>query len=179
MKIRIVPYDPEWVKMFDREAAKIHRILGDEIADIQHIGSTSVTGLAAKPIIDILLGVRDFSMADTVVVPAMKAAGYVYIDKWEDVLPLRRFFVRENLEGERIVHIHSVGIDNHKWWDRHIQFRDYLRTHSETKQAYETLKRELAQREWTDGSEYAGAKTEFIRKIEQQAREAMDGTNGN
>jgi len=171
MKIHIAPYNPEWVNMFEREAADIRRVIGNEVADIQHVGSTSVPQLAAKPIIDILLGLRDFSMADTIVVPAMQSAGYMYIDKWNDVLPLRRFFVKEDEMGKRFAHIHTVGIDNREWWDRHIEFRDYLRTQPETREAYEALKRELACREWEDGSEYAGAKTEFIRKVEKLARQ--------
>ncbi len=171
MKIHIVPYNPEWRNMYDKEVARLRQILGNEIADIQHIGSTSVAQLAAKPIIDIMLGLRDFGRADTVVVPAMQAAGFVYIDKWNDVLPLRRFFVKEDKKGTRLAHIHTVGIDNREWWDRHIQFRDYLRTHPETRKAYETLKHHLAQREWKDGSEYADAKTEFIRKVEKLAKE--------
>lgn len=165
MKIHIAPYNSEWSNMYDSEASRLHEILGDEIADIQHIGSTSVAQLAAKPIIDIMVGLRDFGRADAVVVPAMQTAEFVYIDKWNDVLPLRRFFVKEDEKGTRLAHIHIVGIDNREWWDRHIQFRDYLRTHPDTRKAYEALKYELAQREWKDGSEYAGAKTEFIRGI--------------
>jgi len=129
-----------------------------------------VPNLAAKPIIDIMIGLRDFSVADSFVVPAMQTVGFVYIDKWNDVLPLRRFFVKEDENDTRLAHIHIVGIENHEWWDRHIEFRDYLRTHPETRQAYEALKYKLAEKEWKDGSEYAGAKTEFIRGVEKLTR---------
>lgn len=171
MKIHLAPYNPEWSNMYENEAARLRQILGSELADIQHIGSTSVAQLAAKPIIDIMVALHDFGRADAVVVPAMQAAGFVYIDKWNDVLPLRRFFVKEDKKGTRLAHLHIVGIDNREWWDRHIRFRDYLRTHPKTRKAYEALKHDLAQREWKDGSEYAGAKTEFIRKVEKLAKE--------
>jgi GrpB-like predicted nucleotidyltransferase (UPF0157 family) len=167
MKVSIVEYRPEWRKMFETEKGLLQATLGKTPARIEHIGSTAVAGLAAKPIIDLMIGLEDFSIADQVV-PKIEASGYEYIPKYETVMPFRRFFIKEQ-GGIRTHHIHMVGIGG-EFWERHILFRDYLRRNPGVAEQYASLKRELAKREWKDGNEYADAKTEFIRGIENKAK---------
>lgn len=173
MKIQIVPYDPAWPGKFQVQQVKILAGTQGMNLQIEHIGSTSVPGLGAKPVIDILLGLPDFAMADALV-SCMQELGYAYIDRFEDVMPYRRLFVQGAGESRR-VNIHSVEIGS-EFWQRHLMFRDYLRSHDETRDAYHQLKRELAKQDWEEVSEYAAAKTRFIREIERKAREAQSSS---
>lgn len=167
MKVTIVEYRPEWQRLFEREKKLLQNVLGRDIALIEHIGSTSVIGLAAKPIIDIMVGLHEFSIANSFV-PKVKAVGYDYIPQYEDVMPYRRFFVKK--VQQRVTHqIHMVESGS-EFWERHLLFRDYLRENPEVAKKYASLKKELAEREWLDTNEYAEAKTEFIRSIEKEAR---------
>jgi GrpB-like predicted nucleotidyltransferase (UPF0157 family) len=172
LKVTIVEYCPEWQKMFEDERRSLQTALGEVSAQIEHIGSTAVVGLAAKPIIDILIGLEDFSIADNVV-PQIEALAYEYIQKYEAVMPFRRFFIKEQ-EGRRTHQIHMVGIDS-EFWARLILFRDYLRQNFSVAAEYASLKKELAEREWDDVNKYADAKTEFIREIENEARRRIVG----
>ena len=167
MKVTIVEYRPEWRKLFEDEKRVLQTALGEVSAQIEHIGSTAVAGLAAKPVIDLMVGLEDFSIADNLV-PKIEALAYEYIKKYEAVMPFRRFFTKEQA-GIRTHQIHLVGIGS-EFWERLILFRDYLRQHPGVAAKYATLKKELAGREWADANEYADAKTEFIRKIENEAR---------
>lgn len=167
MKVAIAEYRPEWIEMFEVEKKVLQTALGEVPAQIEHVGSTAVSGLAAKPIIDIMVGLEDFSIADRQV-PKIEALAYEYIKKYEDVMPFRRFFVKEQA-GIRTHQIHMVGI-NSEFWERLILFRDYLRQNPKVAAEYAAMKKNLAEREWSDVNEYADAKTEFIREIENRAR---------
>ncbi len=123
-------------------------------------------GLAAKPIIDIMIGLTDFSLAD-LMVPEVESLGYEYMSQWENEMPYRRFFKKENA-GIRTHQIHMVTIGS-EFWNRHLAFRDYLRTHQSVAEEYATLKRQLAKQEWQDMNDYAGAKTDFIQSVEAEA----------
>jgi GrpB-like predicted nucleotidyltransferase (UPF0157 family) len=166
MKVVIVDYRPEWPGMFNSEQALLADALAHADPVIEHVGSTSVPGLAAKPVIDILIGLHDFGIADSMV-PAIVSLGYVYVSKYEDVMPYRRFFTR-TIDGVRSHNLHMVGIGG-EFWKRHLLFRDWLRTHPDDLDGYAELKRSLAEREWRNVNEYADAKTEFIRRIEHIA----------
>lgn len=172
MKVTIVEYRPEWQQMFEDEKRVLQTVLGDVSSQIEHIGSTAIDGLAAKPIIDIMVGLEDFSVADDLV-PRVEALAYEYIKKYEAVMPFRRFFIKEQ-NGIRTHHIHMVEIGS-EFWERHILFRDYLRQNPHVATNYASLKKELAEREWKDVNEYADAKTEFIRDIEDEARRRSVG----
>ena len=155
--------------MFEDERPVIEAALGGAPARIEHVGSTSVVGLAAKPVIDLMVGLEDFSLADGLV-PKIEALGYEYVQKYEAVMPFRRFFIKDR-EGIRTHQIHMVGIGT-EFWGRMLLFRDYLRDNPGAAAEYAALKKELAQREWADTNEYADANTEFIRGIEREARSA-------
>jgi GrpB-like predicted nucleotidyltransferase (UPF0157 family)/catechol 2,3-dioxygenase-like lactoylglutathione lyase family enzyme len=165
MKITLSPFNPEWKKIFEKEKVKLEAVLKDNAVAIEHIGSTSVEGLGAKPVIDILIGIDDFNNANKTV-PAMKEDGFDYIDKYEDTMPGRRFFIRT--ENENKFHIHLVEF-NGSFWRRHILFRNYLREFDDVRDEYFNLKRTLSEKEWDDSNDYAFAKTEFIRRMEKEA----------
>jgi len=166
-EVTIVEYNPSWSLLFEQEAANIRQVLGNLVLTIEHIGSTAVPGLAAKPIIDLMVGVR--SLADgQQAVPALEALGYVY---WrEDPRPGRMFFVKgmPPFGLQRTHHVHVVEAYE-EFWER-LLFRDYLRRHPDEAQRYEALKRDLAARFRTDRESYTNGKSEYIHKVMEQAR---------
>ena len=169
MKIVIAAYDENWPVMFDAEKARLDSALGGHALSIQHIGSTSVPGLGAKPIIDIMIAVRTLEEADEFCIDPIVALGYEYVKEFERETPMRRYFRKSNAEAARTHHIHMVVI-NSEWWVDHLLFRDYLRASGEARRAYEAHKRELAEREWRASNNYAEAKTDFILKTMEAAR---------
>jgi GrpB-like predicted nucleotidyltransferase (UPF0157 family) len=167
-RIEIVDYNPVWREMFDSEKEKLLAAIGDYVAAIEHIGSTAVPGLGAKPVIDIMIGVRSLAEADKHCVEPITGLGYDYVKAFEKDTPFRRYFRKDSQEGKRTHQIHLVehGSD---WWKRHLAFRDYLCVHDDVREAYERLKRDLAAREFETVSDYANAKTDFIKGIEAKA----------
>lgn len=159
-------YDPAWPAMFERERTRIEAALAGEGAVVEHVGSTAVPGLGAKPIIDILIGVPDLNTADRCV-PILVTLGYTYFPEQEVQMPERRYLDRLDENGS--YHLHMVQSGG-EFWERHLLFRDYLRSHPEVAAQYDRLKRDLADRYHTDREGYTNAKTEFIRSIEHQAR---------
>lgn len=158
-EIVIADYDPTWPIRFERERERISEALGDAALAVEHMGSTAVPGLAAKPIIDILVTVEDPD-DDSRLVPLMASAGYE--------LRLRE-------PGHRMFRTPASDVHVHLWAhgdpeiERHLGFRDRLRKSSEDRAAYERLKRELATREWSDTSAYADAKDGLIAEIVARA----------
>jgi GrpB-like predicted nucleotidyltransferase (UPF0157 family) len=173
LKVELVEYNPDWAKMYEVMKKTFYTSFGDKIAAIEHVGSTSVPGLCAKPIIDIMLGVTKLPDADDII-SKMYELGFEYVSKYEDVMPYRRYFViREN--GKSTYHIHTVEVDSH-FWKRHLLFRDYLRQNPQARDEYGKLKKDLAQIEWNDRNEYTDAKTEFISNIQDIAARAKQGS---
>jgi GrpB-like predicted nucleotidyltransferase (UPF0157 family) len=166
MKIIIEPYSDDWKLAFEKESELLLNSINDKDIVIEHIGSTSVIGLGAKPIIDIMIGLKDFSTANTHI-PTIVNLGYKYVSKFECIMPYRRFFTKE-LNGEKTHHIHMVQLGT-EFWNRHLLFRDHLRNDINDRNKYLELKINLADKEWKNGSEYADAKTDFIRQIEIKA----------
>lgn len=162
VKIGIVNYDPSWPDLYNKEKAKILEACGDKVHTIEHIGSTSVPGLGAKPIVDILLGVKMLSDADEII-SAMQRVGYMYKSDFENVMPYRRYFTKPNQ-----YHVHTVETGS-AFWKRHINFRNYLRISDDDRDNYYKLKLELSKRDWNDRNDYAYAKTDFVRGIEIKA----------
>lgn len=163
--IVITDYDPVWVELFERDRAAIVGALGAMARGIEHVGSTSVPGLAAKPIIDILLGVGAGDL-DRIIEP-MQRIGYEYNPDWEISMPHRRYFRRLRPDGTATHHLHAVPIGG-EFWHRHLRFRDYLRAHPAKAEEYAALKREIA-RAGQGSVDYTFAKTEFIHSIEALA----------
>ena len=159
----LAPYDPAWPARFEEEAAGIRTALGELAVAIEHVGSTSVPGLAAKPIVDIQVSVRSM-MPRTAYVEPLRALGYRWsLDPWSDE---HEYFSTE--DGPAAFHIH-VCPPGSEWERRHLAFRDWLRRHPDDAAAYERLKRELAERHPRDILAYVDGKTPFIREIEARA----------
>jgi GrpB-like predicted nucleotidyltransferase (UPF0157 family) len=159
----LADYDPAWPKLFAREARRITAALGDRVLRIEHVGSTAVPGLAAKPIIDVLLVVAD-SGAEQTYLPAMEAAGYVLHIREPD-LDEHRMFKDPNASVQ--VHVLSEGCPE---IERMLLFRDRLRINRDDRQLYERQKRELAGQEWKYVQNYADAKGSVIEGIIARAR---------
>ena len=157
-EIVLVDYDPEWPLLFSREEARIRAALGDRALLVEHAGSTSVPGLPAKPIVDIVLVVSDSSDEDAYV-PRLEAAGSVLRIRESDWYEHRLF---KGPDTNINVHAFSEGCDE---IDRMLRFRDWLREHEDDRERYEQSKRELASREWRYVQNYADAKTAVVREI--------------
>ncbi|WP_395740866.1 GrpB family protein [Prosthecobacter sp.] len=157
-KIVIVDYDPDWPAKFERHAAILAQALGPKALIIEHVGSTSVPGLAAKPIIDIDVIVAD-SADEPAYLEAFVAAGYVLRVREPDWHEHRMFRTQE-LDVH--IHVFSPGCEEHT---RHVTFRNWLRTHPEDRLLYESVKRRLAQQDWPDMNAYANAKTGVVEEI--------------
>jgi GrpB-like predicted nucleotidyltransferase (UPF0157 family) len=165
--VTIVEPNPDWPAMYERERRRIAGATGDWLVDIQHVGSTSVPGLGAKPVIDIMAGVRNLDDVTNIVEP-LRRIGYEYVPPDVDDIPERRYFRRG---WPRSHHLH-VTEANSDFFRQHIAFRDYLRAHPDAARDYEKLKRRLAAEFGDDRLGYVNAKTEFIRGIEEKAAAA-------
>jgi GrpB-like predicted nucleotidyltransferase (UPF0157 family) len=161
--IEVHEYDPAWPERFRREAARIHAALGGRELRTEHIGSTSVPGLAAKPIVDILL-VLDDPDDEASYLPALEAAGYVLRVREPDLD--RHRMLRT---PRKDVHVHVYPPDSGEI-DRYLLFRDRLRASSVDRELYAATKRRLAEQDWLTMNHYAEAKTEVIEAIIVRAR---------
>jgi GrpB-like predicted nucleotidyltransferase (UPF0157 family) len=164
-QILIVDYDPQWPVLFEREAAKIRSALGTRALMIEHAGSTSVPGLLAKPIIDIIVAVADSSDESTYV-PALEAAGYrlrIREPEWEQHRLLKGTQPDVNL------HVFTQGS---REISRMLTMRDWLRTNDADRELYAATKRELASRTWKYVQNYADAKSTVIAEIMARAEAA-------
>lgn len=159
----LAPYSDEWPRRFDEAKAEIEGAIGAYVLDIQHVGSTSVPGLMAKPILDIGVAVADFEEARRCVGP-MEALGYQY--KGENGIPRRHYFKLFRLPGDgaTIHHVHMNEIGSHGWRAQ-IAFRDALRHNAELRDAYATLKSSLSQSTAGSRLAYTDSKTGFITKV--------------
>ena len=156
--IQVVEPDPAWPDIYHREADRIVAVLGDEVIRIEHVGSTSVPGLPAKPIIDIDLQVRD-SEAEQVYVPALEQAGYTHVlrEPWWNG---HRMLVRE--DGQINLHVFPAGAPEPL---RHLLFRDWLRTHPDDRELYGAAKKGLSASTVGDPDSYNLAKNDVIDEI--------------
>ena len=181
-------YDPEWPHRFEAERARILEALQGLDVTVEHVGSTSVPGLAAKPIIDIMIMVANAQEQIRAITPLVHLD---YICRGEAEIPGRIFFrkgeprarsrepdapaepmsTERDLARPRTFHLHLYS-RGHPEIERHLLFRDYLRMHPEAAHEYEQLKRALAEKYRNDRAAYTEAKTEFIRAVEAQARSA-------
>lgn len=162
-QVTLVEYDPAWPEMFRHEEARIRDALGDRALRVEHVGSTSIPGIIAKPCIDILLVVIDAGNDDAYV-PDLQDAGYVLrisedLDDWG---PHRVF---KGPEVNLNLHVLSEGSPEIR---RFLEFRDWLRTHPEDRNRYAEVKRSLANNRWQHMQDYADAKDDVVREIRQR-----------
>ena len=168
-EVNIVEYDPQWQTLFAQEAERIWQLLGNDlVVEIEHIGSTAVPGMAAKQVVDIMVGVRSLVDAKSTIA-ALESLGYVY---WrENPDPGRMFFVKgmPPYAKQRTHHVHIVEV-NSKFWEEHKLFCDYLRRHPEEAKRYEVLKRDLAASFRSDREAYTNGKNDYIRAVMSKAQ---------
>ncbi len=165
--ILVIDYDVDWPILYEQEKIQILNALDNTIANIQHIGSTSVPGLAAKPVIDILLGVEHVP-PQAAQIAALEALGYYYCG--ELGISGRHYFRRGM---PRTHQIHLVKLDS-QFWETHLLFRDFLRTHPDAAQQYAVLKRNLAVKFRADRERYTNSKAPLIEQMLVQARTWRD-----
>jgi GrpB-like predicted nucleotidyltransferase (UPF0157 family) len=168
-EIVIVEYDPDWIVRFEQESARIRATLDtDLVTRIEHFGSTAVPGLAAKPVVDLLVGVRSLEIAKQVAITQLEQLDYAY---WYDNPDPQRMFFVKGLppNGPRTHHIHMIEPDSTLW--ERLLFRDYLCHHSDEAARYAQLKRSLAQRFPDDREAYTVGKAEYIELVMQKARQ--------
>jgi GrpB-like predicted nucleotidyltransferase (UPF0157 family) len=160
--ITLVDSDPSWPVLFDREAVRVRGALGAAVVQLEHVGSTSVRGLVAKPIIDILLVVRD-SADEPSYVPALTGVGYRLVIRQPDWLEHRLF---KGPDTDINMHVFTAGAGE---VERMLRFRDWLRTDVGDRELYARTKRTLAQQRWRHVQHYAQAKSEVVEQILQRA----------
>jgi GrpB-like predicted nucleotidyltransferase (UPF0157 family) len=168
-------HDPRWAGRAEIECARLVELLAPWLADgVEHIGSTAVPGLAAKPVIDLMASVND---PDAVVDQAsqrLAADGWCYVPPELDDRPWRRFFVKPDASGQRrMAHLHVMRT-GHVRWTQQIAFRDALRRDDRLARSYEDLKRRLAERYGHDREAYTDAKAELIAQALRQLEPSAD-----
>lgn len=168
-QVVIAEYNPLWPLLFEEEKTRILDLINPWAERVEHIGSTSVPGLGAKPIIDIMVGLRSLDDAQHCI-PLLQAIGYEYVPAHETVMPERRYFHKGLTRFARTHHLHMVETAS-EFWERHILFRDYLREHEDTARSYYQLKKQLAARFRSDRESYTDAKASFIKEVIERAKE--------
>ena len=194
VKIEIKKYDPNWCDEFCRLEQELAEILSPQTPIIEHIGSTAVPGLAAKPIIDVAVGIKSENKLDATVNPMIQS-GFIYYRAFNVGMPNRRLFVglkrkfdrdkfqamydeEDDIPHDEInalrrchVHIWEFGTPD---WIRHIAFREYLKSHPNIREAYEKLKWRLSFEEYAHGMAYNDEKSEFIKEVQNLALDWYD-----
>ena len=178
--IAIAPYDPRWPELFRQEKQHLLSCLpSDLIRRIEHFGSTAVPGLAAKPIVDMLVEVTDLRETRLRITPILESQRYEYFwrpTEGDDGPPFYAWFIkREPRTGARTHHIHMVEGTFVEHWDR-LLFRDYLIEHPEVAREYEALKVRLSAVSPTDRVAFTRGKTEFVLKVTRQAKQYYNKT---
>jgi GrpB-like predicted nucleotidyltransferase (UPF0157 family) len=159
--VRVVDHDPSWSALFAKERESLHRTLGGLVADIQHVGSTAVPGLPAKPILDIALAVRVLDLVPDIV-EQLTRIGYIYRGDGGD--DGGHLFIRESEPDIRTVHLHVVEQSTTQW-KNYLLFREILRDDTNVRKRYTDIKKDLAKQFCNDRKAYTAAKDEFIQGV--------------
>ena len=185
MKIEVAKYNPNWINQFHDLKTELSIVLESFNPIIEHIGSTSIPFLSAKPIIDIAVGIRRTSELDFTIEPMSKNQ-FIYYEVYNKIMHKRRLFVglkekknfakfqniysyddeipHKRLQIYKLSHVHIWEFESDEW-KRHIAFRDYLIEHVEISKRYSYLKNKLSKMDWVDGNEYNDAKSDFIKQV--------------
>ena len=164
-RVDVVPYDPGWPGSFEAEATRVAAALGDNVVAVHHIGSTAIPDAYAKPVIDMLVELRDLAEVDDRT-SAMKSLGYDVMGEYG--IPGRRYFRKDDPEGVRTHQVHAFAAGSAEV-ERHLAFRDYLRAHPDDARRYSRLKRRLAEDHPQSPDEYMDGKDGFIKEIDRTA----------
>ncbi|SMF86989.1 GrpB domain, predicted nucleotidyltransferase, UPF0157 family [Paenibacillus uliginis N3/975] len=166
-QVIVSEYNPEWKKQYEDERVKISEALQDILMTIEHIGSTSVPGLGAKPIIDMMVGVMDLDQVGQEQIDRLMKIGYEYVHKPD--FPERKFFRKGKWRaGTHHLHIYEMSGAQ---WRNNMLFRNYLRNHADTLAQYYQLKKELEARHKHDRVQYTAGKETFIQEVINKATE--------
>ena len=163
-RVGVASYNPNWKNMYKEESEKIKNILNDIIIDIHHIGSTAIPGVKAKPVIDILVEVKDIEEVDQYN-HKMEELGYEAMGEYG--IPKRRFFRKGGNKRTHHIHIFQAGNEE---IERHINFKKYLITNPDRRQEYSKLKEKLANKYTYDVENYTNGKSDFIKEIDRKAK---------
>lgn len=163
--VKVVPYNPDWPKEFEKEKHRLNEAFGDKILAIEHIGSTAIPGLAAKPIIDIVASIQSFDDLQKFI-DGLQKLGYEYMP--ERMLERRKFFPKGSHE-RRTHHLNLVIKDDPGQWIKPIAFRDYLRNHPAEREEYAKLKTALASQYADDRVTYTKLKDDFFQSVIKKA----------
>jgi len=184
MRIELSAYQANWPQKYQDIRQEILASIGDHVTAIEHVGSTSIPNLIAKPVIDVQVGLISESYLDQIVAPMIER-GFTYDEIYTPLVPERRMFqlvipkgkespeppgnvtdsnynIREHFNV--VANIHIVAFKS-SWWYRHLLFRDTLRENNELRDQYQQLKQDLSQQNWESVNDYAAAKTAFIREV--------------
>lgn len=165
--VNVVAYQPSWAVAFENEKQQLLNVLGKDVLAIEHVGSTSVPGLAAKPIIDMLAAVDNLLVYKQLIEP-LTALGYEFMP--ERVFADRVFFPKGPRENR--THHLSLAVKNSDGWHKTIAFRDYLRKNPSARNKYQSLKTELAAKYPTDRASYTKAKEQLIERLINEAEKS-------
>ena len=162
--VKLVGHANNWKELFKEEKTLLNRLVGEYVVDIQHIGSTAIDGIAAKPLLDILVGVSSIGDAQKFDKHKLKEANIYHLGRVqiEGKEVFAKFSNLENLTKTHVLHVVEYGGD---WWQKHIFFRDYLNEHPEVANDYEALKKELAEAFPTNERSYTDGKKVFVDGI--------------
>ena len=164
--LALVPYHEEWPTLFQEAAEQLRAALGPKALTIEHIGSTSIPGMKAKPIIDMMIAVSSLSEALTLV-PIIETLGYTY--KPYDTIPARIYFSKESAPEWRTHHL-NLAVPGSDFWQNQLAFRDYLRSHPDLAAEYIELKERIAADHLRTGELDLDAKTPFVTKVLELAK---------
>jgi len=162
--VEIVSHNSNWTDMFKEESGKIKKIFNDIIIGIYHIGSTAISGIKAKPVIDILVEAKDIEGVDQYN-HKMEELGYEVMGEYG--IPKRRFFRKGGNKRTHHIHVFQVGNEEIK---RHINFKEYLTVHPDKAREYSRLKEKLATKYTYDVEDYTNGKSDFIEEIDRKAK---------
>ncbi|MGG0668376.1 GrpB family protein [Sporosarcina koreensis] len=162
--VALTPYRQEWKELFEREKALLDSLIGEHIVDIQHIGSTAIEGIAAKPMLDVLIGVRSMDDVEKFDKYQLRDADIYHLGRVEieGKAVFAKFSDLEELTKTHVYHVVEYGGD---WWKQHTLFRDYLNEHPDIAWKYESLKKELALKYPDNERQYAEAKKVFVDEV--------------
>ena len=161
-EVALVAFDPSWARMYELERERLMALFPGQWLDVQHIGSTAVTGMPAKPVLDLMAGVESMAVADAMIRP-LEHAGYATSAEFNATLSDRRWFMRW-LDGRRTHHLHVVVLGGQEW-RRRLRFRDALRADAQLADRYAALKLECARRFGKDREAYTHAKSHFVLSV--------------